>query len=609
MSTATITSWLLTYLIHSTVLLGAAWLATRILGDRRLALQETLLRTALIGGLLTTTLQVGFGVEPVSGALAIADPSRTVSVETGGSTPSGVVESNIAVSPTPAFSRTLDSWPVALLSLWGLGSILALLVLGRSIFDLRRLLKTRRFRPTGRLLDRLAATMGMRKSVRLSTSAAIAVPFATGIRRPEICCPDRIHDLAFEYQNSLFAHELAHLARRDPAWQLLYRLGEAFLFLQPLNRLVRRRLEEIAEHLTDERAVACTGDRLGLARCLVVVAHWGISDAPGVPATAFASGPRLDRRVRHLISGAVGQHRNARWTSPLLIALVVGSVVLLPAIAPSAVHADISPTGSDGVPAQTWSPSTDILEAEAPATPATPHSSRAPRPVAPVTGAAPAPNVVPRSPAEPRPVSAPVPSVEPSPATAPNLEGKPTSPAPPTAPEPPSKVDEPSPEESTQSERARTREEARARQREARRERSEAEARTRERARAVEAEARAISDQVREQAREAGERLRLTDAEREKLRDEARDLQRQAMAEAREHSRQAAERTRLTEAEREEMRRRIAELHSESRELAREAAREARAQARELAEQARRLAEEAEAERQLEEERRQRERK
>ena len=30
MSTAIITSWLLTYLIHSTVLLGAAWLATRI---------------------------------------------------------------------------------------------------------------------------------------------------------------------------------------------------------------------------------------------------------------------------------------------------------------------------------------------------------------------------------------------------------------------------------------------------------------------------------------------------------------------------------------------------------------------------------------------------
>ena len=324
MSTATITSWLLTYLIHSTVLLGAAWLATRILGDRRFALQETLLRTALIGGLLTATLQVGLGVEPVGGSLAIADLSQMEVVAPRGSATTGVIASDIALSPTPANRhQTLNSWPVVLLSLWGLASILALLVLGRSIVDLRRLLKTRRFRPMGRLLERLAAAMGLRKSIRLSTSAAIAVPFATGIRQPEICCPERIEDLAFEHQKSLFAHELAHLARRDPAWQLLYRLGEAILFLQPLNRLIRRRLEEIAEHLTDERAVACTGDRLGLARCLVVVAHWGISDSPGVPATSFAAGPRLDRRVRHLISGTVGQHRNARWTAPLLIALFV----------------------------------------------------------------------------------------------------------------------------------------------------------------------------------------------------------------------------------------------------------------------------------------------
>ena len=612
MSTATITSWLLTYLIHSTVLLGTAWLATRILGDRRLALQETFLRTALIGGLLTATLQVGFGVEPVGGALAITDFSSTEVVAIRNSATTDIVASDIALSPTPAIRhQTLDSWPVALLSLWGLGSILALLVLGRSIVDLRRLLKTRRFRPTGRLLDRLAAAMGLRKSVRLSTSAAIAVPFATGIRQPEICCPERVGDLANEHQKSLFAHELAHLARRDPAWQLLYRLGEAILFLQPLNRLVRRRLEEIAEHLTDERAVACTGDRLGLARCLVVVAHWGVSDSPGVPATAFAAGPRLDRRVRHLISGTISQHRNARWTAPLLIALVVGSVVLLPAIAPSAVHADVSPTSSDAVPAQTWSTSMGDPEAEAPAAPAppaVPPLSDVPRSVAPVTDAAPAPGAVPRSPAEPRPVAAPAPAVEPAPAISPKSKAEPAPPASPSTPEPPSKTDKPISEEPTKSERARTRNEARDRQRDVQRDRFEAERRAHAQARALEAEARALADQARELAGEAAERSRLTDAEREKLRDEARELRRQAETEAREHSRMAAERMRLTDAEREEMRRKFEKLHAESRELAREAAREAREQARELAEQARRLAEEAEAERQMEQERRQRDR-
>jgi beta-lactamase regulating signal transducer with metallopeptidase domain len=599
MSTTAITTWLLTYLIHSTVLLGATWLATRILGDRRLALQETLLRIALIGGLLTSTLQVGFGIEPIGGELAIADFSQSEVVAASAVT--SVVAGDIALSPTPALSsRTLDSWPAALLSLWAVGSMLALLVLGRSIVDLRRLLKTRRFRPTGRLLEHLALAMGLRKSVRLSTSAAIAVPFATGIKDPEICCPERVGDLAFEHQKSLFAHELAHLARRDPAWQLLYRFSEAILFLQPLNRLVRRRLEEIAEHLTDERAVACTGDRLGLARCLVVVAHWGISDAPGLPATAFASSPRLDRRVRHLISGAIGQHRNARWTAPLLAALVVGSVVLLPAIAPSAVHADISPTFSEVKPPVTWSTFVSDADAEAPSAPALPEvppAARAPRSVAPVTDSAPSPDVVPRSPAEPRPVSAPAPSVEPAPEATPDSNAEPTAPSPPTAPEPPSKTDKPAPEEPTLRERAWTQEEARARHREAQRERSEAQARARE-------QMHLLATEARDLAREAAERCRLTEAERRKLRDEARELRGQAEAEARDHLRQAREHMRLTDAEREELRHRAEELHAEHRELAREMAREAREQWRELAERARRLAEEAEAERQVEEEQR-----
>ena len=669
MSTATITTWLLTYLAHSTILLGAAWLIAHFLGDRRLALQEILLRTALVGGLLTATLQIGLGVEPVGGSLAIADLSPLEVIATSGDISLSVTASETTLSPTTILSsRTLDSWPVALISLWALGSILALLVLGRSILDLRRLLKTRRFRAPGRLLDRLAPAMGLRRTVRLSTSAAIAVPFATGIRQPEICCPERVSDLAFEHQKSLFAHELAHLVRRDPAWQLLYRIGEAFFFLQPLNRLVRRRLEEIAEHLTDERAVACTGDRLGLARCLVVVAHWGISDAPGVPATAFASGPRLDRRVRHLISGAVGQRGNARWTAPLLISLVFGSVLLLPAIAPSSVHADISPTGSDALPAHTWSTSADKTEAKPPAPPAppaVPPSSDVPRPIAPVIDVAPSPDIVSRSSTEPRPLTAPAPVTEPAPATTPESDAKPASPAPPTPPNSPSKAEKPAPEEPTQSESARSREEARARHIEAQRERSEAEKEARKQARGLADQARelareaaersrltdaereklrdetrelrrqakieareyswqaakrmrlteaereemrrrveALHAESRELAREAAEHSRLTDAEREKLRDETRERRRQAEIEAREYSRQAAERMRLTEAEREEMRRRVEALHAESRELAREAAREARGQARELAAQARRLAEEYEAERQVEEERR-----
>ncbi|MGD9253295.1 MAG: hypothetical protein PVG92_05125, partial [Holophagae bacterium] len=162
MSTTTIASWLLTYLLHSTVLLGVAWLVSRSLGNRRLALQEMILRAALVGGLLTATLQVGLGVEPAGGALAVEGFAARKSVVVRESITAADVG---AIPPRALPHRAWVSWPNTLLALWVVGSTLALAVLGRSILDLRRLLRTRRFRPAGGLLDRLASAMGLRSRV------------------------------------------------------------------------------------------------------------------------------------------------------------------------------------------------------------------------------------------------------------------------------------------------------------------------------------------------------------------------------------------------------------------------------------------------------------
>ena len=513
MNTTIITSWLLTYLVHSTILLGAAWLASCMLADRRLALQETLLRTALIGGLLTTTLQVGVGIEPIGGALAIdglarPDAVTAVSARNDGVTTSAAAPSRAISTPPSVSDRVRGFWPIALLSLWACGSLLALLVIGRSVLDLRRLLRTRRFRPEGRLVERLAAAMGLRRPVRLSSSAAIAVPFATGIRRLEICCPERVDDLALEHKTSLFAHELAHLSRRDPAWQLLYRIGEALFVLQPLNRLVRRRLEEIAEHLTDECAVACTGDRLGLARCLVVVAHWGFSSRLGLPATAFAAGPRLDHRVRRLLEG----HSPAKMTpvrmTPVVVCLLVAAAFTLPVVSSVPAHAELTSAGSDASSIKTWSDAQEVPLEVSPA-PDPPAPTLAPAPVV-----APSPEVPRAIEAAPAPMMAPAPAAAPAAAAVPALAAvpaprdEPTPAASPATPKPPPRIDEPTPEDPARSQRERTREEATDRQRASQRERSEAEARAREQARALAEESRARSEQAREKARKIAEEAR-----------------------------------------------------------------------------------------------------
>ena len=55
-----LSAWLLTFLVHSTVLLCGVWLVTRWGWVRSHAWKETLWKAALVGGLVTATAQTGF---------------------------------------------------------------------------------------------------------------------------------------------------------------------------------------------------------------------------------------------------------------------------------------------------------------------------------------------------------------------------------------------------------------------------------------------------------------------------------------------------------------------------------------------------------------------
>ncbi len=65
----TLLSWLLTYTLHSTLLGAGAWLVTGLI--RGHALRATLWKAALLGGLLTTGMQMGLQVQPWGGRLAL----------------------------------------------------------------------------------------------------------------------------------------------------------------------------------------------------------------------------------------------------------------------------------------------------------------------------------------------------------------------------------------------------------------------------------------------------------------------------------------------------------------------------------------------------------
>ena len=63
-------AWLLTYAVHSTLLLGLAWVLTRNLVQSHGA-RDLIWKTALLGGLISSSIQVIAGIRPVAGNYAL----------------------------------------------------------------------------------------------------------------------------------------------------------------------------------------------------------------------------------------------------------------------------------------------------------------------------------------------------------------------------------------------------------------------------------------------------------------------------------------------------------------------------------------------------------
>jgi beta-lactamase regulating signal transducer with metallopeptidase domain len=427
-------SLLSTYAIHSTILFAAAWLLTRALGTGRLALQTALWRAALLGALATAPLQLALGTAPVrvrwqrppvgaapAAPMALAAP-RTTDSE------ADPVRGLTRIPGGPATAPTLDvaaaaqpdgRWRTAFAIVWGLGAVFGLASLGSSFLALRRRLGARqpvRHAWMTDLVSELGRRAGFRRPVGLTECTAIRVPIALGVWRPEICLPAWVASgLERSEHEGLIAHELAHLARRDPAWLLVAQAVQRFFFFQPLHIATRRRLQDLSDLRADDWAVRHTGAAEGLVGCLVRVAEHIGGPGETALASAMAAGPSsLRRRILRLVRRESEPTDGGRLAALCLIGTLVASVgVAAPAVTLSALLDD---PPSEKTPAPPPAPT--------PPSPAKPARTAKPAP-------APKPALAP--PAAPEPATAPevVAAPEPEPALAPGAPPPPSPPKPP----------------------------------------------------------------------------------------------------------------------------------------------------------------------------------
>lgn len=368
--TLLVVAWLLTYLVHSTILLGGAWLLSAAGIVRSPVAKDMLWKVCLVGGILTATVYLASPYQPYSAHVLLPGVARTTlaagarrvelpvaAVSAGLISPSWATRRPSdarVVSRAPAADMqplaggspipdpqprtpSLWSWPNVFLGIWTLGAVLFLVRVLRCRLRLSRQLGDRREITGGPLvamLDELRAAAGARRSIRLTTSSGLAGPVAMGAA--EICLPERaLTALSPAEQRAVLAHELGHLVRQDPLWLGLSVACESLFFFQPLNVLARRRVQETAEYLCDDWAVHQTGGSLTLARCLAQVATW-IEAAPrAVPVSGMAANrSQLVERVHRLLEGAQPSVRRMRSAVPLA-ALALSSVAFAaPGISP-----------------------------------------------------------------------------------------------------------------------------------------------------------------------------------------------------------------------------------------------------------------------------------
>jgi Zn-dependent protease with chaperone function len=274
---ATVCALLATYLIHSTLLLGAAWLTTRKLPSRLDSLSEIIWRVALGLPIATTLLRELLASTAVVNARSV-----------------GVIE----YTPQAFAIGLVPDWMwIGVAMLWLLGALAGLAHLFYCYARLRLAIAHRSVlsRPESELVSDVIG----RSAVRLSVVADQTLPFALS---SEICLPRwMLHRMSAAELRAVVAHELAHVRRHDALWRIATAAVRRCFFFQPLNWIAVERLRELSECICDDEAVAATRSRLPLAAALETVArrarrhHAQLALAPAMGAPVSLTVKRVER--------------------------------------------------------------------------------------------------------------------------------------------------------------------------------------------------------------------------------------------------------------------------------------------------------------------------
>jgi cytochrome c biogenesis protein CcmG/thiol:disulfide interchange protein DsbE len=196
------------------------------------------------------------------------------------------------------------------------------------------------------LLDRAAQAYQI-SPVKVYTSADLPGPAIVSWPEPMLIVPPTLMTASADETAIIFAHELAHIRRKDFETNLLLEILSILAFYHPATRWIKRRIAESREIVCDELAADSTTGRAAYALSLLNMAHTAFNQPQ---ASSYSLGilesTNLERRIMNLVDTRLPLTAKRKliisiccWS--LLAGGSVGAVLF--SLHPSTVHAAGSP--------------------------------------------------------------------------------------------------------------------------------------------------------------------------------------------------------------------------------------------------------------------------
>jgi TonB family protein len=284
---------LLSSALRASFIVGAAWMATRVLGSASADVRRRIWVAALCA-IATLPVAIWFAARAAPSAFRLEMPP---SVNALTAPPAGLAVSWLAVA-------------------WIAG---AMIVLGRLTAGLVTIWRTTR-----------AAWPAHDGLSSVGNGVAyvndIMAPVTWGVARPIVLLPDYMRSWPDDRRALLVRHERAHIQQHDWVWQMVAQAVCAVFWFQPLVWLAASAFARESERAADDRVLASGADAPGYAAELLAIARI-VQGARFPAAVAIVGRSSLERRVRDILDGTRARGAATRTSRfAVVMALVVGVV-------------------------------------------------------------------------------------------------------------------------------------------------------------------------------------------------------------------------------------------------------------------------------------------